>query len=447
MVARSLWRGSLPEGTVPVAMGVVVLGITAYGFLIVSARALGPERYAPLSVLWALVFLVGPGLFVPLEQELTRAISAREAVGLGSADVVRRAAMAAGVAVTVLMVAIALAGGWLVPQLFDDQPLLLVGLVLSVGGYFVEHLVRGVLSGTGRFRPYGVILGAEGAIRLIGCAALAALDVSTPGPYGLVLGGAPLLAAAIGARGQGLLPAGRRATAGADEVGGAAGAGSLRQALGWLLAASLFSQLLVNAAPVVVKSLANAEQTAMVGRFVAALIVARVPLFLFAAVQASALPRLSRLVAAGRHDELRHGVVRLVAVVGAFGLVGALGLAAVGPWLLETLFGNDFSLARHHLVYLAAASACYMLAMTVAQALIALRAQARVAAAWIAGSATFAVVAAASPGLLQRAERGLLAGSVVALAVMVAALAPLLRSQPSPDDAAGVPAPLPPAVP
>lgn len=444
MAACSLWRGSLPDGTLPVAIGVVVLGITAYGFLIVSARALGPERYAPLSVLWALVFLVGPGLFFPLEQELTRAISAREALGLGAADLVRRAAIAAGAAVTVLMAAIALAGGWLVPNLFDDEPLLLVGLVLSVGGYFVEHLVRGVLSGTGRFRPYGVILGAEGALRLVGCAALAALDVSNPGPYGLVLGATPLLAAAIGARGQALLPAGR-VPSGLEES--REGSGRLGQAFGWLLAASLFSQLLVNAAPVVVKSLANAEQTAMVGRFVAGLILARVPLFLFSAVQASALPRLSRLVAAGRHAEFRHGLARLVAVVGALGVVGTVGIATAGPALMKALFGSDFGLARHHLVYLAAASACYMLAMTVAQALIALRAQARVAAAWMAGCATFAVVAAVSPGLLQRAERGLLAGSAVALAVMVAALASMMRDLASQADAAEVPVPPPPAGP
>ena len=63
--ARVLWRSSLPGAIVPMAAGVVVLGFTAYGFLIVTARTLGPERYAPLSVLWALVFLVGPGLFYP----------------------------------------------------------------------------------------------------------------------------------------------------------------------------------------------------------------------------------------------------------------------------------------------------------------------------------------------------------------------------------------------
>ena len=209
--------------------------------------------------------------------------------------------------------------------------------------------------------------------------------------------------------------------AGGDPVGP-----GLTSALGWLLAASLFAQLLVNVAPVTVKLLATPEQSALVSRFVAGLIVARIPLFLFSAIQSFALPKLSGLAASGRHDDFRHVLLRLVGVVGGFAVAGILGVATVGPTVLELLFGQEFGLARHHLVYLASASASYMLAMTVGQALIALRSQSRVAAAWLAGVVTFALVAAVSPGLVERAERGLLAGSVVALGVMVAALLPLL---------------------
>ena len=92
-VARRL-ASTLPGGIAPVAAGLIVLGITAYGFLIVAARSLGAERYAPLAVLWALVFLIGPGVFVPLEQELARAISARQATGRTSEHLVRMAALA-----------------------------------------------------------------------------------------------------------------------------------------------------------------------------------------------------------------------------------------------------------------------------------------------------------------------------------------------------------------
>ncbi|MDQ2825967.1 MAG: hypothetical protein M3Y04_03200, partial [Actinomycetota bacterium] len=255
------------------AVGLVVLGLTAYGFLVLAARSLGPERYAPLSVLWALVFLVGPGVFVPLEQELARAISATDETGGAVEHLVRKASLAGAAIVGLLLLVTLAAGGWMVSRLFDHEPLLFVGLLLSLVGYYAEHLVRGILAGTGRFRVYGLILGAEGAIRLAGCVVLAVVGVSGPGPYGLVLGAAPIFAAIIGARGQGLFspgPAAARATR--PPASGAPGP-SLTQALGWLLAGSLFAQLLVNGAPVAVKLLATAAEKATVGRFVAGLIV------------------------------------------------------------------------------------------------------------------------------------------------------------------------------
>ncbi|MEY2589667.1 MAG: hypothetical protein QOJ67_1651, partial [Acidimicrobiaceae bacterium] len=71
-------------------------GVSAYGFLVLSARVLGKAEYAPLSVLWAAVFLAGPGFFLPLEQEVSRALAARRALGLGTGPVLRRAAMLGG---------------------------------------------------------------------------------------------------------------------------------------------------------------------------------------------------------------------------------------------------------------------------------------------------------------------------------------------------------------
>ena len=434
LTSRRLSSATLPGGMVPVAGGLVVLGITSYGFLVLAARSLGPERYAPLSVLWALAVLVGPAVFVPLEQELSRAIAARQVTGGGWESMVRKAFLP-GLAIVAILAMVAVAArGWLLSRVFDDQPLLLVGLVLSVLGYFCEHLVRGALAGAGRFGPYGRVLATEGCLRLVGCMALAVAGVSSPGPYGLVLGATPMLAAFVGARGQALFSPRRTATAAgagdtrARKPADADAAGpTLRKALGWLLAGSLFSQLLVNGAPVAVKLLASAAEKATVGRFVAALIVARIPLFLFASVQAAALPRLSGLAAAHRHEEFRAGVRRLLLLVGAFGLASTMGAAVAGPQAVQVLFGSEFRLGRADLVYLAAASAFYMLAMTVGQALIALCAQARAAVAWSAGFVTFVVVVVVSPGLLLRAERGLLAGSMVAFAVMVARLTPLIR--------------------
>ncbi len=174
MDPRKLLEGRsnpLPEGTLAVGAGLIVSGITSYVFLAISARALGPERYAPLGVLWALTYVVCPGVFLPLEQEVGRALSSRRAKGLGGGPLIRRATLAGGVAAAVLIAVTAATGPLSVPHLFDDKVLLLVALMVALAGYYVEFLVRGILSGNGRFGPYGVILGAEAFLRMVACAA------------------------------------------------------------------------------------------------------------------------------------------------------------------------------------------------------------------------------------------------------------------------------------
>ena len=78
MTGRSLVRRlPLPAGVVGVGGGLVVLGVCSYAFLALAGRALSPADFATLSVLWALVYTVGPGLFLPLEQEVARALADR----------------------------------------------------------------------------------------------------------------------------------------------------------------------------------------------------------------------------------------------------------------------------------------------------------------------------------------------------------------------------------
>ena len=56
--------------------------------------------------------------------------------------------------------------------------------------------------------------------------------------------------------------------------------------LGWLLGGSVMAAALVNAAPIGVDILANSSQAELVTRFGNGVILARVPLFLFQAIQA-----------------------------------------------------------------------------------------------------------------------------------------------------------------
>jgi O-antigen/teichoic acid export membrane protein len=422
MDPRKLLEGRtnpLPEGTLAVGAGLIVSGITSYGFLAISARALGPEKYAPLGVLWALTYVVCPGVFLPLEQEVGRALSTRRAKGLGGGPLIRRAALAGGVAAAVLIAATAATGPLSVSHLFDDKVLLLVALMVALGGYYVEFLVRGVLSGNGRFKSYGVILGSEALLRMLACFALAVVGVDTVGPFGIIIGLAPIAATLIGVRKERDL-----VTPGPD-----APWSELSTALGYLLAGSVMAQLLVNAGVFAVQILADADQRGpggVAGRFLNGLIIARVPLFMFQAVQAALLPKLAHLAGEGRHEDFRTGLKRLLAVVVGIGVLATVTAFAIGPFVVTTLFGKGFELSHKDLGYLAAGSAIYMLALALAQALIALASYSRVVLGWAAGLVAFVAVTAIGKDLLPRVEHGFLAGSIAAAVVMALSVHGLL---------------------
>jgi hypothetical protein len=105
-------------------------------------------------------------------------------------------------------------------------------------------------------------------------------------------------------------------------------------------------------------------------------------------------------------------------VVFAIGALGTAGAFAVGPWVVRTLFGPGFELTRSDLGYLAAGSAAVMVALALAQALIALAAYPRVVIGWLLGILAFLVVVSAEASLLPRVERAFLAGGVVSAVVM-----------------------------
>jgi len=405
LLERANAKNPLPEGTLPVGVGLALAGLTAYAFLAIAKRSLGDDAYSSLGALWAFVFLIGPGFYLPVEQEVGRAISARRALSLGGGPVVRRAAvLAAGLAATLVVITL-VASPVLLDRLFDSEVLLLVGFLIAIVSYAAMHLTRGAYAGNGYFGAYGFIFGAEGTIRLIACIALAVAGVATAGPYGLVMGLAPFLTLFI------ILKRQRNFL----QPGPEAEWQELSVALGWLLAASVFAQLLVNCAPIAAKLLANDDQSKVPGHILSGLLIARIPLFFFQAVQAALLPKLAAQAAEGRHDDFRTGLRRLTLAVAGVGILGTLVALTIGPTVVKIMFESDTALNRTDLVVLAGASAFIMLGLTFAQALIALGAYARAALGWAVGVvAWFVVTAVPSDDLLLRVERGFLAGTFVA---------------------------------
>jgi O-antigen/teichoic acid export membrane protein len=401
-------RNPLPSGTAAVGVGLIVAGLSAYGFLFVANIALSDAEYSPLGALWSLVFLAGPGLFLPFEQEISRALAERRARRLGGAPVVRRAGtLGVGLLLGVLVVLI-LSARWIVDHLFDGQILLLVGLALGLAGALAGHLTRGSMSGTGRFKGYGTYLGADGFIRVMGAVVCLVAGVTIAGPFGIAIGIAGLLA----------VPVALRVQKPELEDGPESPLSEVGSALVLLLVASLCAFAIMNIGPVLVKLLADDSQSAAAGHFVNGVVIARIPLFLFQAVQASLLPKLSGLASSGQLGDFRSGLRRLLVAVAGLAVVGTIVGAVFGPFVVDTMFpGSD--LGARTMGLLAAGAGLYMLAMACAQALIALGGHADQAAGWFLGCVALAItVLISSQDVFFRVELALLAGSAAALVVM-----------------------------
>ncbi len=94
----------VPEGTWSIGAGLLIVGLSAYGFQILAAKRLSSSDYDSLNVLWAMVFVFTPGLFQPLEQEVGRAVAARRVRGEGGGA--RRASAPRSSAALALAVAV-----------------------------------------------------------------------------------------------------------------------------------------------------------------------------------------------------------------------------------------------------------------------------------------------------------------------------------------------------
>ena len=428
MLRRVLDR--LPEGTVAVGGGLVVNGLAAYTFITLASRDLGAEVYTPVGLLWALSFLLGPGFFQPLEQETARFIAGRPADGLRA--VVRPAAILGGSLALGFAVVAVVAAPWIVDSLFAGHDVLLVGLLLVLVGLGTGHLVRGVLAGLGRFGGYSRYFIGDGLGRLLLVGVGSMVLTNEVAVYGLAVGGAPFLGVAAALTGRRSAP-GRpepirgtvalgTVSTGTVALGRRGELGALAPAMGFLLVASVSTAIVLNVSPLAVELLAGPSEREEAGRFLNALLVARVPLFFFQAVQASLLPKLSSLAADGHLEEFRRVLGRLLALVGALGAAAVVACALVGHLVVEMAFGAEFAVLRRDMVLLAASSAVLMIVLSLAQALIAQRCQGRMALAWLAGLCAFPLVLAFGGDLFIRVELALLATVVTAMLVMAVLL-------------------------
>ena len=403
-----LAAAALPTGTIPVGLGLVVNGVSTYAFQILAFRQLGSASYAALNGLWVTAFVLAPGLFTPLEQEVGRALSHRRSLGQGGKPLVAKALVVTLILVVAVVALVVLLRGPIETRLLRSSDGLFAALLVVLAGFALESLARGTLSGNQRFGRYGVIVGVDGFGRAVFAALIALVGVGTLGWYGVVFAVGPFIAVLAGLAGaRGLV-----------EPGPPAAMSELTAAIGWLLLGSTFAQALGYSAYIGASVLATPAQDAALGAFIAGLFIARVPILLFQAVQAALLPKLAALLAHDRIAEFRHGFLRLVWMVAVFGVVATAAGFLLGPYVGRLLFGASYTLDAVGLAALIAGCCLIVLALTVAQALIALQRYALSAFGAVIGLAAFVVAMAvlADWNVFTRAEIAFVLGGAAALA-------------------------------
>jgi O-antigen/teichoic acid export membrane protein len=373
-------RGRAP-GAVMLSVGTVASGVLAYAFNAVAARTLGPDAYGPIAVLWAAMFLIAVVLFRPVEQTLSRAVAERLAAGHDARPVVRAVGWLAVGAVALAALACAAAWGPLTDRLFAGQPMLTAMLVTGIAGYGASYFVRGLVGGQRWYAGYGVLLLADGGVRLALALPLFVLASSS-------LAAAALAAAAVGGALAPLALRGRMGSL-AGTPGPAFHPVSAARFAGPVTVLAAADQVLLSGGPVLVMLAGGHGAPAAAGVVFAATMLVRAPAYLFQGVAAALLPNLTTMLV--RRDEAGFGraVTRTVLVLVAFAVTMALGALAVGPAVMKLLYGAGFAAGRLDLALLAAGAGGYLAAATLSQAALARSQAVGAATIWAASAVLF----------------------------------------------------------
>ena len=412
----------LRNGQSALTLGLLFDGVASYIFLTASGRALGPGRFATVSVLWVVLFLVGNGLFVPVEQELSRSIAARRARNLGSRSLVRRVTGASAALLVVVSIGLLIGRERIADSLFRGDDQFVVALVVGIVGVWFMFLVRGFLAGNGRYHGFALLFVGDALSKAIPAVVLLLAGVTNPLAFAVIMATSAYVGAAVPLAGRDPAPMTVRADPPPDWS-------RLLSSLGFLLLTSFLSALAINIGTLAVEVIGTRVDADKAGIFLSGLVIARVPLFLFQAIQAIVLPRLSGLAALNDLQGFRNDLRRMCGLMVASTVIAVVGSAALGPIVVKILFGDEFALlGARDMGLLTLASMLMTCALTLNQAQIALHHQRQTGWPWgVATAAFLAVTATNGAYLFLRVELGMVAAGATALVLASLLLARELR--------------------
>lgn len=387
-----------------VGIASLVTAVAGYAVVVASSRLLTVAENSLFLVFWSALFL-GYGVLGGLQNEVTRAVADQ-----GEPQETRHHS---GLAILPMGLAIGLALGaligatsplWATGAFGPSALAASVALVLGIIAFSGHASLAGVLAGRSQWRTYSLLVGAESLMRLVLVAAVALVAWS--------VASLELAVALASFTWVALVAFDCRARSGAS----ARVDGSARQFLrgaGQAMLATAATAGLVVGFPVMLSMTTPASEYLAAAPLLLAISFTRAPLML--AVNAYQGVLITSVVQRGQ--DRRRLVLRLLAVIAAVGVVGALAAAAIGPWLMVTILGPDYWLAPLTLALLTLA-AVLLAALTVTGAVtLAVGKHGRYLAGW-ASALIAAMVILLLPGdITGRSIMSLTLGPIIGIAV------------------------------
>ena len=141
-------------GTSAMLLGTTVAAIGAYVFQVVGGRALGADAFAPVSVMWTLLFLGFTVFLIPVEQLIIRRLT----LGGGQTSAIRDSWRVIGLVVagaTTLALAFSIMAR---ASLLDGDAAFVPVAALMFPLHALMMVGRGFLAGRRRFVAYGAVV-------------------------------------------------------------------------------------------------------------------------------------------------------------------------------------------------------------------------------------------------------------------------------------------------
>ncbi|HQY34450.1 MAG TPA: hypothetical protein PLS68_10830 [Actinotalea sp.] len=412
-------------GATGVGLASLVGGATSYIVFLVAARVLDQESNALFLVFWSLLFW-SFGTIGGLQNEVTRAVrSATAPAATAPATDVTVAPGPTGPVparsgAAVVPVALGLGGAaalvaavtsplWGERLLGASWPWLVLVLGVSLVAFAGHSAMCGALAGRGAWSAYSTLVASEATMRL-GLVLLAA--AAGGGLLGLEA------AAGLAAATWVLLVALDRRSRAAVGARADVRAGVFVGNVGHAVLASSASAALVVGFTVLLKVTSSHEAVVAATPFILAISLTRAPLL----IPLSAYQGVAITYFLDHRAEGLRSLARVAGYILGGGALAALAAAAVGPWLMRTLFGPAYGVSGAWLGALTLVGSLLALLTLTGAAVLALGDHRRYSAGWVAATLVALAVLVTPLPLELRTVLSLGAGPLVGIAVHAAAL-------------------------